>query len=184
MNAAKAVKEQARAAYSPSLNIEAGPSYSDRDGRHEMWTTDVGVSAVVRWNLFNSGADVAENKAAAARIRQSRQQLYDYMDDLRLSVEESWAQYVSAQEQLRFYREAIGFNKTTRTAYEEQFFMGTRSLLDVLDAENELFNSSIQAATAWGNTLIAAYRMKALTSDLLPELGVDTSILKRTPGEK
>ena len=184
VNAAKAVKEQARAAYSPSLNIEAGPSYSDRDGRHEMWTTDVGVSAVVRWNLFNSGADVAENKAAAARIRQSRQQLYDYMDDLRLSVEESWAQYVSAQEQLRFYREAIGFNKTTRTAYEEQFFMGTRSLLDVLDAENELFNSSIQAATAWGNTLIAAYRMKALTSDLLPELGVDTSILKRTPGEQ
>lgn len=184
VNAAQAVKEQAQAAYSPTLDLEAGPSYSDRNGKYEMWTTEVGVSAVVRWNLFNSGADVAENKAAAARVRQSRQVLHDYMDDLKLSVEESWAQYVSARQQLKFYRDAISFNETTRNAYEEQFVMGTRSLLDVLDAENELFSSSVQASTAWGNSLIAAYRMKALTSDLLPEMGVDTAVLKQAPGEK
>ena len=63
VKAASAVREQARSAYSPSLSIEAGPSYSDRDGKSELWTAEVGVAAVVRWNLFNSGADVAESKA-------------------------------------------------------------------------------------------------------------------------
>ena len=93
VKAANAVREQARSAYSPSLSIEAGPSYSDRDGKSELWTAEVGVAAVVRWNLFNSGADVAESKAAAARIRQSRRVLYDYMDDLELNVRESWTEY-------------------------------------------------------------------------------------------
>lgn len=141
----------------------------------------MGVAAVVRWNLFNSGADVAESKAAAARIRQSRRVLYDYMDDLKLSVEQSWTEFLSAQKQLEFYREAIEYNKTTRNAYEEQFVMGERSLLDVLDAENELFNSSTQAATALGNTLIAAYRMKALAGNLLPAFDISTDMLKTTP---
>ena len=181
VKAATAVREQVRSAYSPSVSIEAGPSYSDRDGKSELWTAEVGVAAVVRWNLFNSGADVAESKAAAARIRQSRRVLYDYMDDLKLNVEESWTEFLSAQKQLEFYREAIEYNKTTRNAYEEQFVMGERSLLDVLDAENELFNSSTQAATALGNTLIAAYRMKALAGDLLPSFNISTEALKTTP---
>ena len=183
IKAATAAKEQVNSAYSPSLSIEAGPSYSDRDGKSQMWTTEFGVAAVVRWNLFNSGADVAESKAAAARIRQSRRVLYDYMDDLKLNVEESWTEFLSAQKQLEFYREAIEYNKTTRTAYEEQFIMGQRSLLDVLDAENELFNSSTQAATALGNTLIAAYRMKALAGQLLPCLDISTDMLKTTPAD-
>lgn len=183
VKAATAVREQVRSAYSPSLSIEAGPSYSDRDGKSQLWTSEFGVAAVVRWNLFNSGADVAESKAAAARIRQSRRVLYDYMDDLKLSVEESWTEYLSAQKQLAFYNEAIGYNKTTRNAYEEQFIMGERSLLDVLDAESELFNSSTQAATALGNTLIAAYRMKALAGELLHSLDINTEILKVTPSD-
>lgn len=180
VNAARARKEQVKSAYSPKVDIEAGPSYSDRDAKRELWTSEFSVSAVVRWNLFNSGADVASNKAAAARIRQTRQELYDYMDELKLSVEESWAQYVSAQEQYKFYSEAVDYNTNTRDAYEEQFVLGERSLLDVLDAENELFNSSSQAVTARSNAIIAAYRMKALTGDLIPSFGISTGILKVT----
>ena len=181
IKAATAVKEQVRSAYSPSLDIEAGPSYSDRDGKSELWTAEIGVAAVVRWNLFNSGADVAADKAASARIRQSRQVLYDYMDDLKLNIRETWTEYLSAKKQLDFYREAIEYNKTTRNAYEEQFFMGERSLLDVLDAESELFNSSTQAATAYGNTLIAAYRMKALAGNLLSSLNISEQLIKGVP---
>ncbi len=183
INAARARKEQAKSAYSPKIDIEAGPSYSDRDAKRELWTSEFSVSAVIRWNLFNSGADVAENKAAAARIRQVRQGLYDYMDSLKLSVEESWTQYVTAQEQFKFYTEAVEYNTSTRDAYEEQFVLGQRSLLDVLDAENELFNSSSQAVTARSNAIIAAYRMKALAGNLIESFDISTGILKVTPND-
>ena len=181
IKAARAVKEQAASKYHPTLNIEAGPSYSDRNGKARMWTSEVDVAAVMRWNIFNSGADVAENKAAAARIRQSRQTLYDFYDSLRYTTEQSWAEYVSAREQHAFYLEAIEFNKATLSAYQEQFVLGERSLLDVLDAESELYNSSTQAATAQSNALIAAYRMRALTARLLPDFKISTEMLKTTP---
>lgn len=180
IQAAAARKEQSASAYQPTVALEAGPSYNNRDNQREMETFEFDVSAVVRWNLFNSGADVAANKASSARIRQARQGLYDYMDELKLSVNESWAEYVSAVEQEKFYREAIEFNKITRDAYQEQFVLGERSLLDVLDAENELYNSSTQAATAHSNSLIAAYRMKALANALIPSFNISTEILKYT----
>ena len=183
VQAARAVKKQVKAAYSPQIDLEMGPSYSDRDGKRELFTSEFGVAAVMRWNIFNSMADVNENKAAAARIRQSRQTLYDFMDSLKLSVQESWAEFVSAQEQLAFYKEAVDFNLSTRDAYQEQFVMGQRSLLDVLDAETELFNSSSQACTASGNAIIAAYRMKALTGELIPSFNIRTDILKVTPSD-
>lgn len=183
VQAARARKQQARAAFSPTVDVEAGPSYSDRDGKHELFTSEFGVSAVVRWNLFNSRADVHAEKATDARIRQSRQTLYDYLDDLKLSVEESWTRLQTAQEQLAFYNEAVEFNLATRDAYQEQFILGQRSLLDLLDAENELFSSSSQAATANANALTAAYRMKALTGELIPSFGISTGMIKVTPAD-
>ena len=183
VQAARAVKQQVKAGYSPTIDIEAGPSYSDRDAKRELFTSEFGVAAVVRWNLFNSRVTTNENKAAAARIRQARQTMYDFMDSLKLSVEESWTQLKTAQEQLAFYNEAVEYNLATRDAYQEQFVLGQRSLLDVLDAENELFNSSSQACTANSNALIAAYRMKALTGELISSFGIKTEILKVTPND-
>ena len=181
VQAARARKEQANSAFHPQVNIEAGPSYSDRDGHSQLWTYELGVAGVARWNLFNSGADVAANKAAMARIRQSRRTLYDYMDSLKLAVSQAWAEYNSARAQYEAYSSAVESNKVTRDAYKDQFILGQRSLLDVLDAESELLNSATQAATAHSNTLITAYRMKALAGELLADLGIDPELLKKTP---
>lgn len=187
VRAATGNKELAESAFHPTVNLEAGPNYSDRGGPYgpggynENWTSSVEVMGTVRWNIFNSGADAAEVRAASARIRQARQTLYSFMDDLTQEVENSWTGYQSAIEQRRNYLEAIQYNTQTRDAYTEQFYLGQRSLLDVLDAENELFNSSIQAATAQGNILVGAYRLYGLTGVLLPRLHVDTTDLYKAP---
>ncbi len=181
IKASNAVREQAKSAFTPNITIEGGPSVSDRDNRKVLRSTDMDVSAVVRWNIFNSGADVAETRAAAARIRQSRKVLYDYFDELKLNVQQTWSEFLSAKEQYQFYTEAVEANLTTLEAYREQFLLNQRTLLDVLDAQNELYNSSTQAATARGNYLIAAYRMKALSGTLLACLKIDEAELKEDP---
>ena len=92
--------------------------------------------------MFNSGADVEGIRAASAREREARQNLYDYMDTLRLDMESTWSNYLAAKEQYKFYTKAVENNTYTRQAYHDQFLLGTRSLLDVLDSENELYNSA------------------------------------------
>lgn len=183
IRAAQGEKELAESTYYPTFNIEVGPTYSDRGGSYDRWVYSFDVVGTMRWNIFNSGADLAENKAAAARVRQARQVMYDYMDDLKLDIQSTWVNYLSAQDQYKNYTEAVEYNKFTRAAYEEQFQLGKRSLLDVLDAENELYSSSTSAETARGNILVGAYRLCALTGNLLPMLNINVEPLAQKPKE-
>ncbi|MDR2820294.1 MAG: TolC family protein [Desulfovibrio sp.] len=180
IRALRGEQELADAAFSPVINLEAGPSYSDRGGSRDRWIYSFDVLGTVRWNIFNSGGDWAERKAAAARIRQSRQVMYDYMDDLKLDIESTWINYQAAQEQYKHYSKAIEYNQYTRTAYLEQFQLGKRSLLDVLDSISELFNSSTQAETSRGNILVGAYRLSALTGNMLQQMSINTGPLLGT----
>ena len=148
IRAARGEKELAQSAYHPKINLEVGPNYSDRGGRGSNWTSSFDVMATMRWNLFNSGADKAETEAAESRIRQARQTAYNFFDDLNLEIADTWTRYMAAIEQRKYYQEAVVYNTQTRDAYLAQFNLGQRSLLDVLDAESELFNSATQEATA------------------------------------
>ncbi|MDR2745796.1 MAG: TolC family protein [Desulfovibrio sp.] len=176
-------KELAESAFYPTINLEAGPNYSNRGvyDENERWIFSFDVLGTVRWNIFNSGADWAERKAALARIRQSRQVMYNFIDELKLDIDSTWINYLAAQEQYRHYTKAIEYNKFTRSAYMEQFQLGRRTLLDVLDAESELYNSSTQAETSRGNILVGAYRLSALTGNLLPQMLIDLAPLGRRP---
>lgn len=183
IKASRANRELTTAAFHPIVNLEAGPNYSDRSGRGSNWVKGFEVMATMRWNLFNSGADVAAYDAASSRVRLSRQVMYNFLDDLTQEVENTWTVYISAQEQYQHYMDAIGYNTLTRDSYLEQFMTGQRSLLDVLDSESELFNSSTQAVTSRGNILVATYRMLALSGVLLPDLNIDTTNLYDAPKE-
>ena len=177
IRASRAERELADAAFSPELNLEAGPNYTNLGGTSDRWVYSFDVMGVLRWNIFNSGADVAERRAASARMRQSRQVMYNFIDDLKLDVDSTWVNYLAAQEQYNHYSKAIEYNKYTRTAYIEQFQIGKRSILDVLDTESELYNSATQAETARGNILVGAYRLSALTGNMLPEMSINTGPL-------
>ncbi len=181
IRAARAKREEAESAFYPTFNLEAGPDYSNRGGGTDRWIYSFDVLGTVRWNVFNSGADLAEYKAASARIREARQVMYNYMDDLKLDIETTWSNYVAAQEQYRHYSKAVEYNKFTKAAYLEQFSIGKRSLLDVLDTISELYNSSTQAENARGNILVGAYRLSALTGNMLPSMSIDTSPMANKP---
>lgn len=177
VRAAVGQKELAESAMYPTVNIEAGPNYADRGGPGSQWTRSMDVMGVVRWNVFSSGADAANTRAAAARVRQSRQTLYNLMDDLVLQTQTTWTNYQNAIELQKQYTQAITYNRQTVSAYLEQFQMGQRSLLDVLDAESELYNSATQATTAAGNILVGGYTLYALAGVLLETLDIDTANL-------
>ena len=180
---ARADRELAESAFYPVFNAEVGPSWTTRGGddHNDRWVYSFDVLGTVSWNIFNSGADVAEWKAASARIRQSRQVMYDYIDDLKLDIDTTWANYKAAEEQYKHYKAAMDYNKHTVSAYWDDFTIKGRSLLDVLDSQNELYNNSTQAMTCWGNILVGAYRLSALTGNMLPSMSIDTGPLNDAP---
>lgn len=181
IRALQADKQLAESEFYPNINVQVGPTHTNRNRWDDRWTSTFEVVGNLRWNIFNSGMDVSAVKAAKARIRESRQNLYNLIDDLMLDIQTTWTNYLAAKDQYDNYSEAVKYNEFTRVAYLEQFQMGQRTLLDVLDAENELYNSSTQAETARGNILVGAYRLLALTGDLLPALKIDLKPLDLNP---
>jgi adhesin transport system outer membrane protein len=169
----------AKSGYHPVIYAEVGPTYKDQveSSRTYEW----GTAAMLRmnWNLFNGGADMAAVKGASARSRQSRQELQNQIDELGRETRSTWTQMLSAREQQRYFLSAIDYNVQTRDAYMQQFLVGQRSLLDVLDAENELYSSSIQEVTSRLNDAGAQYRLLALGGKLLDSLGIDRDALRK-----
>ena len=73
-------------------------------------------------------------------------------------------------------------NQNTRDVYAQQFDIGQRSLLDLLDATNELFLSKNDLITANYEELFANYRILASQGELVQSLGVAFPT-EATPGE-
>ena len=178
---ARANKQLADAAFHPVINLQLSANYSDRDAKDAPWSYNANAAANASWNLYSHGMDTAGANAAAARVRQARQAMYSYMDDMVLQVNTTWNAYISSQEQFKHYSDAIRANTITRDAYQEQFLIGKRDLLDVLGANSELFSSSTQASQSRGALLQSSYRLLALSGTLLPSLRVDTASLYETP---
>lgn len=158
----------------PRFNLEA--AYSENEGNDGILTktTDYTVMVRMRWNLYRGGSDLADRRAALARVMQARNQRYEAANGAVEDMRISWNAYEISKDRARVLEEAVGHNQVTRDLYETQYTeTGQRTLLDLLDAENELFTTRGQLISAEINVLIASYRILTAGGQLLATLGIE-----------
>jgi adhesin transport system outer membrane protein len=168
----------AKANYHPYVYFELSSSYSDGVQDQEYWDRTDAAMVRFNWNLFNGGSDVAGHKATKARKRQAQADKFDLTLAVENETKTTWAQYKSALNEVKEYTTAVQYNRDTKGIYLEQFGVAQRSLLDVLDSENEVFQSASQLVTSSVNEQIAAYKLLALSGNLITALGVDPALYK------
>ncbi len=168
----------AKSNYHPYVYLELSSTYSDGVENQEYWERTDAAMVRFNWNLFNGGSDVAAHKATKARKRQADSDKSDLVLAVENETKTTWAQYQSSLNEVKEYTQAVQFNRNTKEIYLEQFGVAQRSLLDVLDSENEVFQSSSQLVTSTVNEQIAAYKLMALSGNLIAALGVDPELYK------
>ncbi|MCL1889374.1 MAG: TolC family protein [Desulfovibrionaceae bacterium] len=166
-----------RGAFAPSLSAELSHSLD-----HYPSATMSNVrasSAMLRgsWVLFNGNYDYYTLKGDNARIRQSNMELAALRDDLTKEIAAAWKAWRAAREQCSTYSRAVDYNNQTSQMYLDQFNAGQRSLLDILDSENELFSNSLMLVSAQMSEISAQYRLLALSGGLLDFLEIDRKAL-------
>lgn len=173
-----AQKELDKAANYPRFYLQAGPSYSWQVGNADtdQWNTTVQLRT--EWNLYNGGYDFNNLKGNKARIHQVNRELQALRDSLAQETSNTWTLWQIAKEQTVFFANSVLYSTQTRDMYLEQFNVGQRSLMDVLDSENELFSSSIQLVTAQMNEIAAQYRLLTLGGKLFGYFAIDGELLK------
>jgi adhesin transport system outer membrane protein len=151
-------------------------SYDDGVESSKTWEHNTAAMLRMDWNLFNGGSDTAEREAAMYRVRQTKADRNELMRMVDEEIEATWSRYETAISKISNYGDALKYNRETLSMYMDQFTVGQRSLLDVLDAENELFQTSGLLVTAQANEVIAAFRILALGGKMTESLGVDPAL--------
>lgn len=169
---ARAELRGSRSGYYPSFNVEAGVAAGhDVDGL-EGRNTSASALLVMRYNLFRGGGDVAREREAFQRLNEATLN----RDQAEREAEEvarlAYNALTTARSRTRTIRQQVEANQMTRDAYGEEFQLAQRSLLDVLDSENELFLSRANLITAAQTENFAAYRVLASTGQMLDSLEV------------
>lgn len=176
LDAAKARIRVAKSGKYPTFLFEFGGTYNDNiDGTRGI-NQDFSAMLRMKWNLYRGGADNAKQKAAAARHSQSMSHVAKAMRDIEQEVRRAWSSMQRKDDEVISRSAQVQSNKDVAETYKEQFKVGKRDLLDVLDAENELFSSKTKLITAQNSALYARYLLTATTGKLRQLLGVTTPV--------
>jgi adhesin transport system outer membrane protein len=176
-----------RASYYPRLDAELSAQAADDVNGIEGESVGAAALLVMRYNLFRGGADIAREREAFQRVNQARAEL----ERARRQAEEEARLSYNALQTARARRVALRAEaeaqRRTRDAYASQFELGLRDLLDVLDAENQLFTARVAQTTAEYTERFAVYRVLAVVGTLLDALEVtrprDVISIYRTPAD-
>lgn len=165
-----------RSSFWPKIYAELSSSYYDNVESSETYEHNNLAILRLRWNLLNGGSDLADRRASSARKQQAMASRDDQRDTVLEETRATWAELGAIRQQVVAYGDAINYNQKTLDSYLKQFNVGQRTLLDVLDARNELFQSSGLLVTSKVNEVIAVERLLALGGKLNETLQVDTRL--------
>lgn len=164
--------KQTRSGYFPQVGLTAGPRWHFQNTPQDPRLHGVDAFLTLQWNLFDGGATRASEKRDKSLERQARCDLQSSMESLKADVLQTWANMNSARAGAREYKLAMDSAQDARVVFYEQYLLGLKSILDLLDADNEYFYSACQEVEARADYVLANWRMLALTGDILNELGL------------
>jgi len=161
-----------RAAYLPKLDFrartESTDNYLGARGERDFNVAEL----VVTYNLFNGGSDRAREKQYIERRNLALDLREKSCRDTRQTVLIAYNDVTRLREQSSFLSLQVGLLEKTRDAYRDQYNVGQRTLLDLLDTENELLAARRSAVNADTDLTLSYLRTYAGMGTLLEYLGL------------
>jgi adhesin transport system outer membrane protein len=126
----------------------------------------------LKWNLFRGGFDYHRLKETALQIDEATEISRNTTRQVENAVRLAYNAYATARDRIPSLDRYVKSSNSTRAAYAQQFAIGQRTLLDLLDAENEYFTARSTEATGKYIQLSAKYRVLNAMGQLLSTLEI------------
>ncbi|MDV7104397.1 TolC family outer membrane protein [Vibrio sp. TH_r3] len=174
VEAARYQYDQSKGTNYPTFTIEASQSwYDDADG-DEGQRDELSAMLRMRYNLYNGGSDSAQQDNMAYQLNKAKDLRDSSYRQLSESLRLAWSALDLTLQQKEFLADHVDSASDTAIAYEKQYRIGQRTLLDVLNTENELFEARKEYLTAHYEEQYSKYRVLNACGILLDSLLVDT----------
>ncbi len=171
LEAAVAARKQARGSFHPRFDLELGATRNDDTDGSEGANDDETAVVRVTYNVFRGGADRARLNEAEAREFGARETLRS----THLAIEEDvtliWNELEDILVRLEYLEAHVKSTEEVLKVYNEQLTLGKRTLLDLLDVQNELLRARIAFISGQYTATLARYRVLTSTGLLLETMG-------------
>ena len=185
IRAARSFKSGVKASYYPTISLELAANADNNIGGEDginQFGSDVGghrndATAMLRlrYNFYSGGKDIANERSAAYKVSEAQEINVSAHRQVTESFGLAWNAFKMLSLQKEYIKKHVITSKDTQVAYKQQFDIGQRNLLDLLDTENELFQARKDYLDADFNELGAKYRLLNVTGQLLDSLRVTRS---------
>ena len=174
--AAQAQHEASKQGQYPRLDLEVGGSSDDDIDGIAGHNRDFSAMLRMRFKLYRGGADKARERQTAFNINESKEVRNRSLRQLEESVRLAWAAMSATGAQLPLLARQVEAARATREAYAKQFNIRQRTLLDVLNAENDVLQAQQALVNAGADHLLAKYRILEATGALLERFGQPSQV--------
>ncbi|SES22728.1 outer membrane protein, adhesin transport system [Vreelandella subterranea] len=170
--ASRAERDITEAGFHPRLDI-VGRTGSNNDDSSAIGRRDQSsIELVASMNLYRGGSDLASFRAASERIEEAVENRELACRNVRQTTQIAYGDTQRLREQMRYLNQHRQSIDRVRGAYQQQFDIGERTLLDVLDSENEFFEASRAYVNAQYDVAIADAETLASMGHLMRTLDV------------
>ncbi len=180
IDAAAALVKAAQSKYYPNLSLEGRASAGEDVGGVRGFDGDLQGNLVMRWNLYNGGIDAANEQEQIRHVDEEYHKLHRITREVDEGVRLSWSRYTQQTVRLRELLREMSAIQQLRGSYFEQFRIGERSLLDLLDTQNTRFSVQVAIATSDAAVKFGHFRILAATGSLLRTIGIAAPAESRT----
>jgi len=165
----------------PTLTLD-GEVQENRDILgSDVDTSEQSITLNLRVPLYQSGA-------VYSRVREAKhtanQQLLEFSEQTRQSQEQarsSWADLQSARARITSLKASVDAQEVAFEGVRQEAQVGSRTVLDVLDAEQELLNARVSLVQAQRDLIVAGYELLSATGRLTADdLGLSVDLYDPT----
>jgi adhesin transport system outer membrane protein len=147
---------------------DVGRNLDGVDGTHKL----TNVELVLNYNLYRGGSDKAEERQYWELVNVAKDLRDKECRDVRQTLYIAFNDVQRLKEQLNYLEQHQLSIEKARDAYRKQFDIGQRTLLDLLDTENELFEAKRALLNARHDYRYALIRTHASMGNLLSALSL------------
>lgn len=152
-------KTVAQANYFPRVDVIASSNFNDSG---DIITGEVTTNAIQvqgSWEIFSGFADRYREKRAIHNYQSSLAAIQNTQRRTIEATERSWAQLASLRQRAAILQNAVTTAQQVYAARKRLRDIGSETALNVLDAENELFNAQINAASTQYQSYLANFQL-------------------------
>jgi outer membrane protein len=148
-----------------ATGVRADPDLSVPDKHSNSFE----VGAQLSIPLYESGFVYSQVRQAKQLASQSRIQVIEVARSVRQAVASSWNAYVGLAQIIKNARTQVSAAQLALNGVQQEYQAGTRTTLDVLDAQRDLVQAQILQVTAERNRVVSGYQLLAAIGHLTAE---------------